>query len=136
MVTKNYTPINYLINTLKPVSFPKEAEPMIKSGEKNTIQEVVEHESKDHPKIIQIHPETIKLPPDLKKLGLQLVSNNQFYSLKNVVIPIRDDRVLVGLHAPITSSFRWLATLAVYILSHAHITLKSVKGKTVRIFKK
>lgn len=136
MVTKNYTPINHLINPQKSISLPKEVEPRINNGEKNTVQEVVEHEPISHPKIIQIHPETIKLPPDLKKLGLQPVSNSQFSNVQNITIPIRDDRVLVGLHAPINSSFRWLATLAVYILSQAHIRLKTVGGKAVRVFKR
>lgn len=135
MTTKNYTPINHLISPPKPISLPKEVEPIVKSCEKSTIQEVVEHEPVNHQKIIQIHPETIKLPPDLKKLGLQPVSNSRFSSFKNITIPIRDDQVLAGLHAPITSSFRWLATLAIYILSQAHLTLKTVKGKTVRVIK-
>lgn len=135
MTTKNYTPINHLISPPKPTSLPKEVEPIIKSGEKSTIQEVVEHETVNHPKIIQIHPETIKLPPNLKKMGLQPVSNSQFSSYKNITTPIPDDRILVGLHAPITSSFRWLATLAIYILNQAHIALKTVRGKTVRVIK-
>jgi len=136
MATKNFTPINHLISPPKSASFPKEAEPIIKGSEKSIIQEVVEYEPSGHPKIIQIHPGTIKLPPDLKKFGLQPVSNSQFSSFKSVTVPLRDDQVLVGLHAPITSSFRWLATLAVYILSHSHIKLKTVEKKTIRVFKK
>jgi len=136
MATKNYTPINYLLKPPKPLSLPKEAEGVIESGESQRLQEVVEHEVTNQPKSVQIRPETIKLPPGLKKIGLQPISSGSFSGLKNITIPIRDDRVVVGLRAPITSSFRWLATLAVYVLSQAHISLKSVGGKTIRMIKR
>jgi len=137
MSAKNFTPLDKSINkpVSLPVSFPKEVEPApIKEIE---IKEVVEHELEKelHP-YIQKRAETIKLPPDLKKIGLQSSSTTQFPSYQSVKIPISDDRVISGLHAPITSSLRWLATLALYILRQAHLGLKVVHGHVVRIFKK
>lgn len=137
MSAKNFTPLDKPVSKLvsPPVSLPKETEPTpIKDIE---IKEVVEHELEKelHP-YIQKRSETIKLPPDLKKIGLQSSSTTQFPSYQSVKIPISDDRVIFGLNAPITSSLRWLATLALYILKQAHLSLKVVHGHVVRILKK
>jgi len=135
----NYTPINHLIEKYKSeyIGLPKEAEPMLQSSEETQMQEVMEHEPAEEVKPF-IHPkaETIKLPPDLKMLGLQPVSNTQFQSYQNVKLPISDDKVIQGLKAPVSSSLRWLATLAVYILRLGHLQLKTVGGKVIRVIKR
>lgn len=129
MSPNNFTPI------AKPISLPKEVEPF--AGKEPEIKEVVEHElEKEVAPFIKKRAETIKLPPDLKKLGLQTSSTSQFSSLPTVNLPISDDKVISGLHAPITSSLRWLATLAIYILRQAHLGLKVIHGHVVRVFKK
>ncbi len=136
----NFTPIDDLIrkhrrNTTKNVTLPKEAEPV--SPERFEIKEVVEHqvEEKEIKPFVSVRSETIKLPPDLKKLGLQPVNTTNFSSYQNIKLPISDEKIIVGLKAPITSSLRWLATLAVYLLARAHLALKVVHGKVVRILK-
>ncbi len=101
------------------------------------IQEVVEHEpGKEVRSFVQKRAESIHLPPDLKKLGIQSSSTTTSSSYQNIHIPISDDKVLTGLHAPITSSIRWLATLALYLLHKAHVGLKTVHGHAVRIFRR
>jgi hypothetical protein len=139
MSTINYTPIDNLINTYQAESTGalKEAEPILKSSETTQLQEAIEHEPIKEVKSF-VHPkaETIKLPPDLKMLGLQPVSNTQFQSYQNIKLPISDDKIIQGLHAPVSSSLRWLATLAVYILRLGHLRLKIVGGKVIRIFKR
>lgn len=137
MSQKNYTSIDHLLKKPQPaISKPKEAEPVPFSSEKIEIQEVVEHqppkEVKPH---LQVRQETIKLPPDLKKIGLQPVSSTKFPSYQTVVLPISDDKIVQGLHAPIYSSLRWLATLAMYLLKKAHLTLKVIHGHVVRVLK-
>jgi len=139
MSATNYTPIDDLIQKYKSefIGLPKEAEPILKSSEENQLQEVVEHEPEETVKpFVQPKAETIKLPPDLKLLGLQPVSNTQFKSYQNVKLPLSDDKVIQGLHAPISSSLRWLATLAVYILRLGHLQLRVVGGKVVRVIKR
>ncbi len=137
-MTKNFTPIDNLIkkyktsSTAKSISFSKESEP-IRSKDLE-IKELEEYEpTKEVSPYLQKRAETIKLPPDLKKIGLQTVSGSQPTTITTIKLPISDDKVISGLHAPISSSLRWLATLAVYILKQAHIGLKVIHGHVVRI---
>lgn len=135
---KNYTPLDESIKALEaPISKAKEAEPIPSAPEKLQIKEVVEHEpEKEVEPFIQIKSETIELPPDLKKLGLTPVSSTQFPSYQNIKLPVSDDKIIKGLHSPITTSLRWLATLALYILQQAHLTLKVIHGKAVRVLRR
>lgn len=134
MTTQNHTPLDKNKHNVDALSKPKESEPVAKT-EAVVIQETVEHEKieeevKPH---IQIRPETIKLPPDLRKIGLRAAKESKFNDYKNIVIPISDDKVIKGLHEPITSSLRWLATFALYLLKKAHLTLKIIHGRVVRV---
>lgn len=138
MATKNYTPIDHLIKKHQPpVPRSKEVEPPLPSGERPVIKEAVEHEPEPGVgSYVQSRKETIKLPPDLKKMGLQAIPTTKFPSYRTVSLPISDDKVLKGLHAPIYSSLRWLATLAMYLLAQAHLTLKTIHGRVVRVIKR
>lgn len=136
MKQKNYTNINHLVKpkTTAP-KYGKETEPIISNSEVVEVQEVVEQAVDDEEvkKHVEIKPETIKLPSDLKKLGVQTSSHIQFPNYKNIKLPIPDEEVATGLNEPITSSWRWLAEFAKYILKQAHLTLKKVHGKIVRV---
>ncbi|MCX7881040.1 MAG: hypothetical protein N2482_00800 [Patescibacteria group bacterium] len=137
----NYTPLN--VDQLKKrfatttfVGKPKEAEPVMAKPEMAEIQEVVEKETPPEVKpYVQKREETIKLPPDLKKLGLQPVNTTNFPQYQNLKLPISDEKIIIGLRAPVSSSLRWLATLAVYLLKMAHIQLKTIHGHIVRVIK-
>ncbi len=137
-MTKNFTAIDYLLNKIKnidKVSFPKESEPII--TEKFEIKESAEHNPEEEVRpFVSPREETIELPPDLKKLGLQAVSNSKFSSYKNIKLPLSDEKIIVGQKAPITSSLRWLSTFALYILAQAHLGLKVVHGHVIRVLKK
>jgi hypothetical protein len=137
MSPKNYTPIDDLVKKWKtPISLPKEAEPIPRPQETAHMQEAVEHEIKPDVKpFVQPKQETIKLPPDLTKLGLQPVTTAQFSSYKNIKLPISDEKVVQGLKEPVTSSKRWLSEFAVYILKQAHLTLRTVGGKVIRVIR-
>lgn len=136
----NYTPIDDLIKKIKQVggaATTKEGEPILASKDTTTIKESVEHEpDKDVKPFVKIRPESIKLPPDLMSIGLQQASSSQFTSYKNIKLPISDDKIVSGLHAPITSSLRWLAVFAIYLLQQAHLTLKMIHGHAVRIIRR
>ncbi|MBI4226402.1 hypothetical protein HY612_04800 [Candidatus Roizmanbacteria bacterium] len=137
MAQQNFTKIDYLIKKLKkitPVGKPKEAEPIPARAEKYEIKEAVEHQPEEEVKpFVQPRAETIKLPPDLQKMGLQPATTTQFPSYQNIKLPITDDKIIAGLHQPITSSIRWLATLALYLLKQVHLALKVVHGKVIRV---
>jgi len=137
---KNYTPIDDLIkkNQQKDVaSLPtKEAEPIPKKKDiefKELKEQELEEEVKPH--LIK-REETIKLSSDIQKLGLKPVPTTQFPQYQIVKLPISDDKIITGLHAPATSSLRWLATLALYLLQQAHLSLKVIHGKVVRVLKR
>ncbi len=139
MKPKNFTPIDDLIKKYQStvVSYSKESEPVIKKSEMEEIKEVVEFEvnDKEVQRFISPRAETIKLPPDLKKLGLQPATTINFPSYQNIKLPISDEKIITGLHAPVTSSLRWLATLAIYLLKKAHLQLKFIHGKVIRVIK-
>lgn len=119
-------------------SFAKEAEPFARKKEIHApLQEAVEHESqeKEVKQFVTPKPETIKLPPDLKSLGIESVDTTHFPSYQNVKLPIPDEEVIEDLKQPVTSTKRWLGELAKYLLLKAHLVLKTVGGKVVRIIK-
>jgi len=137
MAQKNYTQIDELVKKHKKsasVSRPKESEPIPTTKEKYEVKEAVEHQPEEEVKpFVQVRAETIELPPDLKKMGLQPATTTQFPSYQNIKLPLSDDKIIAGLHQPITSSLRWLATLAEYILKQAHLVLKVIHGKVIRV---
>lgn len=139
MAGKNYTPIDRLIKKTPPgaVSFPKEMAPAKSAETPNLLekQELFSQQPTNNQSPIQIRPTSIKLPPDLKKLGLRPVDNEKLPRYASIKLPIADDKILPGLHAPITSSLRWLATLAIYLLRRAHLGLKIIHGHVVRVIK-
>lgn len=50
-----------------------------------------------------------------------------------VQLPLSDDAVIRGLHAQVASSILWLASWCIRKLKKAHILLKIVHGKVVRV---
>lgn len=112
----------------------KEAEPIKGPTETGgVIQEIVEAQPPaDVSEFVQSRAETIKLPPDIKKMGVVAVSEPVFKDEQELKLPISDDKIVEGLKQPITSSFRWLSELMRYLLRQAHLTLKTFHGKVVR----
>ncbi len=135
MQPKNYTPIDKLIAHYKSTlssSFSKETEPA--STEEVEYQRIVEHEpSEEVRKYIEHRKETIKIPSDLKDLGIEAREEAAFQKTEEVILPLTDEKIEEGLHKPITSSWRWLAELALYILKQAHLTLKKIHGHIRRV---
>lgn len=78
--------------------------------------------------------ETIDLPPDMKKMGVTAVGAAQpvFDDTQTISLPLTDDQIIVGLHAQIVSSLRWLAEWCIRQLKRAHVKLKTVHGKIIR----
>ncbi|OGK13894.1 hypothetical protein A3A93_05950 [Candidatus Roizmanbacteria bacterium RIFCSPLOWO2_01_FULL_38_12] len=147
---KNYTPIDDLLKKhkktkLASVSFSKEGESVPIFIESKEAAEKVEYaRSENEPKaerkeikeyVTEVDQEP-KLHPELKKAGLQYVDSSKLSPFQNLGLPISDEKVVEGLHKPINTSWRWLSELAVFILGQAHIILKTIHGKVVRVIKR
>lgn len=85
---------------------------------------------------VEVLKETIELPPDVKKLGVTPTGPSApaaAATIPPVVLPISDQQVVAGLHVQILNSLRWLAEWCIKKLKKAHITLKNIHGKIIRI---
>lgn len=86
---------------------------------------------------VEVVKDTIELPPDVKKLGVTQTGPSAPVSttttLPSVTLPISDQQVVAGLHAQILNSLRWLAIWCMKRLKKAHIALKNMHGKIVRV---
>ena len=77
---------------------------------------------------------TIELPPDVKRLGVAPSgSQTPVVSLPTVSLPLTDDKILQGVNAPLTSAFKWLAVWCIKKLQKAHLVLKNIHGKIIRV---
>ncbi len=112
----------------------KEVEPRPTSTESGLIREVVEAEPPTEvAPFVQARAETIKLPADVKKMGVVATSSTPIFKDEQALkLPISDEKIIEGLKQPVTSSFRWFAELMRYLLRQAHLTLKTFHGKVVR----
>lgn len=144
----NYTPIPDLFSNGKKqddglnnvsISTTKEGEPINILIEK-TAQEFGESilkecvtSDKETSKYVKIQNADIDISQELLKVGITPVNNHSSSPSVVVHLPITDEKVIEGLRKPITSSFRWLAEIALFMLKHAHMTLKVIHGKVIRI---
>ena len=98
-----------------------------------------EHEVNDEEvkKFVDINKENLEIDPELKKAGVQVVNSQaQYPPHLSYPLPVSDEKVVAGLKSPINTSIRWLAELSVFLLRQAHIGLKKVHGKVVRVIRK
>lgn len=119
-------------NHLSENSSLKEREPLAKRFEVQEIQ--IAGEYKPDPEVkkyLKKPEENIKIPNELKKIGVCATSGSQKYETI-ISLPISNNLILKGLHAPVSSSLRWLAEQAMYLLKKAHLTLKKVHGQVVK----
>lgn len=130
----NFTQVNYLVGRVS-----KEHElRKVEKGGTFKITETVEQESPEGVKqFIQSRPEDVQITSDLQKAGMEKTEKAPRYARKKTIeLPIADDIVEKGLHAPITSSLRWLAEWSAYILKKAHLVLKKVHGHVKRVIQR
>jgi hypothetical protein len=81
--------------------------------------------------------ETIELPPDVKNLGMTQVGAatpvTPAAAVTPVTLPLSDAQVVTGLSANVSLAIRWLAVWCTKKLKKAHVVLKVVHGKIVRV---
>lgn len=149
MFSLNYTPISDLIeeynrNTAKSatVSITKEGEPITIAAETEPKQDVIltevdpAIEDREVKEYVQMTKNEPTLSPELKKAGLNVVESSSLDPKHRVTLPISDDKILEGLDKPLNTSWRWLAEFARFFLVQAHITLKKIHGKVVRVIQR
>ncbi len=145
----NYTPIDNFIeeyNKNRPkastVSVTKEGEPITIFSESRPKQEIefTETEPSIEDREVKEYVEVTKneptLSPELKKAGLNVVDSSSLDPKHRITLPITDEKILEGLDKPIDTSWRWLSEFARFFLLQAHITLKKIHGKVVRIIQR
>lgn len=141
MGPQNFTAIDELVKKYNEMKYAvgsssKEADLPGSSIEINEIETPVEQQIEEVEKYIAPTDASIKLPPNLKKVGVKSVEEDLFKeTLNKIKLPISDERIMEDLQASPTESKRWYATILLYILERAHMTLKKVGTHVVRIFK-
>lgn len=122
------------------ISYSKEGAPIEIAPERKSQPEMefeeVEPtlEDKELEKFIKVEKKhTIELDPSLKKAGLTAIDTTSLDPKHRIQLPIADEKVIEGLEKPISSSWRWLSELAMYMLHRGHLTLKKIHGHVVRV---
>jgi hypothetical protein len=121
MVARNFTPIHDLIR--KQNGSPnKEFMPSSPPAETIDLAESVEHEIEDKnvSQIIEVKPDAVIVPNLVKKAGVVSIAAPTFSTYKNLKLPVDEAKIPAGLNAPVDTSYRWLATLAQYIINQSH----------------
>jgi hypothetical protein len=111
----------------------KEAEP-VGSSLKSEVQPV--REKKLSPEVIDYikkREESIKIPQELKKIGITSSDDNPADDL-GPKLPLSDSQIISGQKYPVTSSLRWLSEFALYLLRQMHYNIKVVNGHIKRVF--
>jgi len=142
----NYTDISHLVNGLshQPSPFfsyggpehekiPPKSEPADEHSFE--IHEVVEHEpDKEVQEYVEHRKDVVEVSPDLQEIGVTANTATSYPSYKSLKLPISDEKVMVGLKAPISSGLRWLAEFCIFLLKQVHVNLKVAHGKVLRVF--
>lgn len=142
----NHTSIKHMVDdhhASNQSSHSKEGEPArqrsvetLRDQEYLTTENEPTIEDKELEKYIEIEKDIPQIHPDLKKAGLQALDTTSLDPKQRVRLPIADEQIMDGLNEPLSSSFRWLAEFALFMLKRAHLALKRVHGKVVRVIQK
>lgn len=118
-----------------PGSINKELGPAPKS--EPVIREKSDHVelSKETESIgMRVHKDQIQVAKELQDIGVyETGTSAKMPTNPRVKLPIPDTEVEKGLHQKIYSSVRWLAEWCIFQLKRAHMTLKVVRGKVMRV---
>lgn len=132
---QSFTPVNHLIGPRA----SKEHEVNQKGGlggKELVMEELVESRpAKEVSRFVRSHEETPAVSADLQRYGMTAPESVPTFAAPSPAIrlPISDAKIIEGLCAPTTSSFRWLAEWAYYILKKAHLTVKKIHGQVRRV---
>jgi hypothetical protein len=149
MSSINYTPIDDIVaayskndKKTSTVSITKEGEPITIAPERSPKQDFVLTESeptiedREVKEYVEMTNNEPTLSPELKKAGLNMIASSSLDPKHKIVLPISDEKIVEGLDKPLNTSWRWLAEFARFFLVQAHITLKNIHGKVVRVIQR
>lgn len=85
---------------------------------------------------VEVQKEEIELPPPLPKMGVAQTGAELPLAPPAVNLPLTDDKIVSGLGASIWASLAWLAQWCLRQLKKAHIKLKKIQGKIIRVITK
>ena len=132
VATAGSSPAGILVKT--GISKEQEASAVIPSEALSEVSSEIEMAQEVEQAGVKKIGETIELPPDVKKLGVTpSVPAVTSTALPSVVLPISDQKVIQGLHIEMANALRWLAVWCIKRLKKAHIALKAVHGKIIRV---
>lgn len=156
----NFTPIDFLLNqttTSQPnpgisnsvQQFPanpistgsvEKAEPI--GGriiESKPIAEIREDSKNEQPSqsniqnYVQVSSSVPTIPADVAAAGVE-VSVSAHDVLQPVLeLPLPDEKIPLALEKPVSSGLRWVAEICLYMLKKAHLKLKTIHGKVMRV---
>lgn len=79
-----------------------------------------------------VRKETIEIPPAVRKLGVKPVGPaTPVPTTPTVVLPLSDQQIVAA--GPVTAAISWLAAWCLRQLKKAHLVLKKVHGKIIRV---
>lgn len=134
-MSANFTPIDFLLSP--PVGVER-SEPILQPaiGEISPIPEQTGEVKKstsadpdDLSNYIEEKSDIPEIPADVAAAGVTTSGVGQ----PVLELPLEDVEISEGLKAPVSSGFRWLAEICVYMLKKAHLTLKKIHGKITRV---
>jgi hypothetical protein len=98
------------------------------------VQEVAEHEpSKEVSEYVDDRKEKVDLSKEAVDAGAVSTAAPNYPVYNILKLPISDNRVYKGLQAPANTSIRWFAEFCNYLLKRAHLHLKKIHGRIMRV---
>lgn len=85
---------------------------------------------------VELQHEEIELPPDIQQMGVEPAGPGQAVSQPTTTVPLQDDTIISKQKGSVWLSLTWLAQWCLRQLKKAHIKLKKVQGRIVRIIVK
>lgn len=156
----NFTPIDFLLNqatSLQPnssISSSEQQSPAnpISTGsvektepiggriiESKPIAEIQEGAKNEQPQqsntqdYIQVNSSIPTIPADVAAAGVEVSPSAQDVLQPVLELPLPDEKIPVALKKPVSSGIRWIAEICVYMLRKAHLQLKTIHGKVMRV---
>lgn len=78
--------------------------------------------------------EELELPPSVKQMGVTKIETEvSLPPAATTVVPLADDQIVKSSGASVWASLTWLAQWCLRQLKKAHVKLKKVQGKIVRV---
>lgn len=148
-MSTNFTPIDYLLNQSDPVTTTPEpistgsvekTEPVggriIESKPIVEIKEEVVEEKSKQPGVqdyVQVQSAIPKISADVAAAGVQASGPSVMAEDPILELPLPDEQIPAALKKPVSSGIRWIAEICLYMLRKAHLKLKTIHGKVLRV---